>query len=989
MTKSTKCTKVKALDSQPLCRSDPVANVTNDETILNPNRRRSSDVRNRKNGLSKPSKMFKVASLNCRTLQTESSIVELNKLLHSQSIDITCIQEHRFVHKPADPDIVARNLGSSTLFTASAKRNDQGAAIHGVGIAINSKLLPILLSVKKINERIVVATFKGNPKTVIVSCYSPHNSLPEEMLSDFYDDLCHTVDTIPPHHMLIIGGDMNAKTNNRFSLHTATDRNGVFLQDFTNQFNLIIGNTSFQKPKVKLWTYRSPTGSLSQIDYIIYRKRWRNSVLDCQAFSSSHPVGSDHRIVSAKIKLSVRRPPPQTMKKLYWQYLPKDKNLSNRVDNSIKTQFDNLPRNQQTYSSFVKIANKIGSQLLPKRDRSPPTNSADALNVVAARKATLRASTRAIQTAQINLRNTYDRSEDTRINNILKSFEHPASSSSVKHAWDLVKKISGKKARSVIFIEGENRLKCWETHFKNLLNSEPHNQTAPDPIRKIFDELNEIPSGLFSKEEIVKATQQMKNGKAPGSDGLPPEFWKLPRTREKLHQFCNETFLGDRPPEWGIANLIPVPKKGDLTKTDNYRGIALSQTAAKVYNRCILNRIRPVIDKVLRPNQNGFRQGRSTSAHVLALRRIVEELKNHKKEAVISFIDFRKAFDSVNRSRMFEILSAYGIPDTIVNAIKILYKDTTASVVTPEGETEPFTIKTGVLQGDPLAPFLFIIVLDYALRTSITSDHGFTLKRRQSRRHQTERLSDLDYADDIALIEDEIIAAQELLTAVEKACQDVGLFLNAPKTKYMHINPSSNSQLISSDGSIIECVDDFRYLGSFSDTDHDMEVRIGQAWSALHSLSNVWKASIKKSTKTKVFKACVESILLYGSESWTLNVKRSKRLDGIYTKMLRSIYNMSWRQHHTIKQIYGNLPRITSIVRQRRLKLAGHVSRHNEPAGKLIIWRPDAPRRIGRPYVTLKSIIEEETGLAGKDLLTAMSDRKRWKEDFVNASPNG
>ena len=133
-----------------------------------------------------------------------------------------------------------------------------------------------------------------------------------------------------------------------------------------------------------------------------------------------------------------------------------------------------------------------------------------------------------------------------------------------------------------------------------------------------------------------------------------------------------------------------------------------------MYNRCILNRIRPVIDKVLHPNQNGFRQGRSTSAHVFALRRIVEELKNHKKEAVIFFNDFWKAFDSVNRSRMFEILSAYGIPDIIVNAIKILYKDTTVSVVTLEGETEPFTIKKGVLQGDPLAPFLFIIVLDYA-----------------------------------------------------------------------------------------------------------------------------------------------------------------------------------------------------------------------------------------------------------------------------------
>ena len=73
---------------------------------------------------------------------------------------------------------------------------------------------------------------------------------------------------------------------------------------------------------------------------------------------------------------------------------------------------------------------------------------------------------------------------------------------------------------------------------------------------------------------------------------------------------------------------------------------------------------------------------------------------------------------------------------------KILHKDTTVSVVIPDGETEPFTIKTGVLEGDPLTPFLFVIVLDYALRTSIISDHGFASKRRQNRRHPTERLSD-------------------------------------------------------------------------------------------------------------------------------------------------------------------------------------------------------------------------------------------------------
>ena len=125
-----------------------------------------------------------------------------------------------------------------------------------------------------------------------------------------------------------------------------------------------------------------------------------------------------------------------------------------------------------------------------------------------------------------------------------------------------------------------------------------------------------------------------------------------------------------------------------------------------------------------------------------------------------------------------------------------MYKDTFALVLTPEGETDTFKIDTGVLQGDPLAPFLFIIVLDYALRTSITSSDGLTLKPRQSRRYPAEKLADLDYADDIALLEDCIEAAQDLLKRVEKACQEVGLYLNAPKTQYIHLNPTSDTPLL-------------------------------------------------------------------------------------------------------------------------------------------------------------------------------------------------
>ena len=109
------------------------------------------------------------------------------------------------------------------------------------------------------------------------------------------------------------------------------------------------------------------------------------------------------------------------------------------------------------------------------------------------------------------------------------------------------------------------------------------------------------------------------------------------------------------------------------------------------------------------------------------------------------------------------------------------------------------------------------------------------------------------------------------------------------------------------------------------------------------------KAPILKQTKTKVFKTSVESILLYGSEPWSLNVAKRKRLDGEYTKMLRAIYNLSWMDHPTNASVYGSLPRISEVVRCRRLALAGHTARHNEPAGRY----PDS-QSLSHAFATYK-----------------------------------
>ena len=132
-------------------------------------------------------------------------------------------------------------------------------------------------------------------------------------------------------------------------------------------------------------------------------------------------------------------------------------------------------------------------------------------------------------------------------------------------------------------------------------------------------------------------------------------------------------------------NIIPIPKSGDLSKGGNCRGISLSSLVAKTFNRMILNRIRPAIDPHLRNNQNGFRPGRTTTSQIPALRRIIEGIRRKNLRAIIIFVDFKKAFDTIHRGKLIKILTAYDIPDRIVRAIETTYTGTKAKVLSPDG----------------------------------------------------------------------------------------------------------------------------------------------------------------------------------------------------------------------------------------------------------------------------------------------------------------
>ena len=115
----------------------------------------------------------------------------------------------------------------------------------------------------------------------------------------------------------------------------------------------------------------------------------------------------------------------------------------------------------------------------------------------------------------------------------------------------------------------------------------------------------------------------------------------------------------------------------------------------KLYNRMILNRLRPILDPLLHISQNGFRQKRSTIGQIVALRRLIEGAKGNNLPCILTFIDFRKAFDTIHRGKLIEILRAYGVPDKMIEAIEATYSETWAKVRTADGETETFQILAG------------------------------------------------------------------------------------------------------------------------------------------------------------------------------------------------------------------------------------------------------------------------------------------------------
>ena len=147
-------------------------------------------------------------------------------------------------------------------------------------------------------------------------------------------------------------------------------------------------------------------------------------------------------------------------------------------------------------------------------------------------------------------------------------------------------------------------------------------------------------------------------------------------------------------------------------------------------------------------------------------------------------------------------------------------------------------------------------------------------------------------------------------------------------------------------------------------------------------MKKIWKSDLRKDLKIRLFQATVESILLYGSETWTMSKSLIKKIDGCYTRMLRMVLNVNWSSHTTNRKLYGDLPRASAKIQERRMRLAGHIHRHDDLiAQKLLLWEPtQGARGRGRPALTFVDTLRGDTGLDSTgDIGRLMTDRKLWR----------
>ena len=251
----------------------------------------------------------------------------------------------------------------------------------------------------------------------------------------------------------------------------------------------------------------------------------------------------------------------------------------------------------------------------------------------------------------------------------------------------------------------------WRRHFSEILNLQ--SEFSLDELelvrqRPVRVDLTEPPS----EEELERAIGKLRSGKAGGESGILPEMVKAVCYEEafmsSVLKLTEDVWRrGEVPSDWCDAVLIPLPKKGDLSHCDNWRGISLLDVVGKVVVRVLQERLQKLAEDQFPESQCGFRKGRGCTDMIFTVRQLVEKSWEHTTKTFFTFIDLRKAYDSVPREVLWVALKKLGVPDEVVKLIVSFHHRMQANIRLDGSVSEQFEVSNGLRQGCCMAPVLF------------------------------------------------------------------------------------------------------------------------------------------------------------------------------------------------------------------------------------------------------------------------------------------
>lgn len=393
-------------------------------------------------------------------------------------------------------------------------------------------------------------------------------------------------------------------------------------------------------------------------------------------------------------------------------------------------------------------------------------------------------------------------------------------------------------AAGVLHLHPEEILEAWAQTFRKLYSDVSGNSKSAERWKVILPLANDKPvlpelDMPVTWKEVNLVLRQMKGGKAPGETNLTTEWLKVALEGDSdqadpqndmarcILKIVSAMITQAYVPKCLARSLVvPIPKKGDPTETDNYRGISLMETLLKVTCTLVNKRLTRAVEKakVLHKEQAGFREGEEGIAQVIGFYEICERRRAAGKPTFVAFVDFKKAYDMVPHEALFRKMEHVGIRGKLLSFLRALYEESKLCVRLSCGKSGEVQLQRGLRQGCPLSPLLFDLYINDVVDS--LAAFGVVVPG------VAHRATCLLYADDLVLLAESPAQLDKMLLALGKWATTWEMEFGFKKCGAMAIHGDQQSLVRRRpkiQGTEIPVVDHYTYLGIRVDTDFSLK----------------------------------------------------------------------------------------------------------------------------------------------------------------------